>query len=188
MEFEIPAQPLRDALEQFSAVTGYSGLSDGALMAGLRSAGAQGRMTPEQAMGRLMRHTGLRARYASNDTFVVVPDAEADSAADARPADTGWRERTHYYAEVQQSLRTLFCRKPALLPRDGRLALSLWLDGAGDVDRINLLGSSGSAESDARIAARLRGVRLASRVPAGIQQPLTMVIQPDRDSQGACDG
>lgn len=181
--FDIPAQALQAALESFTAETAHSGLYDSALVAGLRSIEVKGRMAPELALRRLVGGTGLQVRYASGDTFSLVSGAgtappQASPVPETVPPQAA-AFRLHYYGAVQASLRRAFCEDALTVPGGYRLALSLWAGPSGAVDRVHLLGSTGSAQRDARILALVRAMRLPPLAPeAGVRQPLTMVVTP----------
>lgn len=103
------------------------------------------------------------------------------AATQSRPACQPRRHRPqlHYYSAVQASLKRAFCEDALTVPGSYRLALSLWAQPAGTVDRVQLLSSTGSPQRDARIVALVRALRLPSLSPeAGVRQPLTMVVTP----------
>jgi hypothetical protein len=188
MEFDIHPQPLQGALEQFSAATGQSGISDAAVSMSISkpSNGARGTMAPDEALRRLTQGTGLSARYVSGGTFVVVPDPQPIAPSPAVDGNEAPQARMRYYAQVQSGIRDAFCRNPVALPPEGRLAFSLWLDSAGNVKEVNLLDGTGSAAGDVRLAGGMRGMHIAGPAPAGIRQPITMVIRPGVDAKGLC--
>jgi iron complex outermembrane receptor protein len=84
--FAIPAQPLRDALLQFSTTTGVDLVYDGAIPATAQSPGASGTLTPPQALERLLTGSGFAPRFIGprSATLVAAPAALPAEA----PADT----------------------------------------------------------------------------------------------------
>ena len=91
--FDIPAQPLADALIAFGAATGLQVFYDGALAVGRRSAPAKGLFTPMQGLQTLLRGTGY-APHATDDadtiTIVMAPSQPAwPTALPARTAAYG---------------------------------------------------------------------------------------------------
>ncbi|MBR8655745.1 STN domain-containing protein, partial [Achromobacter sp. Marseille-Q0513] len=79
--FDIPALPLAEALQRFTASTGHSGLYDSGLVAGRRSRGVAGHYTAESALRQMLGDSGLQARYGSPGT--VHPAARGGGAAGA---------------------------------------------------------------------------------------------------------
>lgn len=79
-DFQIPAQPLMDALEQFSAQSGYQVIYDAGQAAGQSSLGAQGRYSPRQALQQLT--AGVAASFSQpNANSFVLQFASADERA-----------------------------------------------------------------------------------------------------------
>ena len=77
--FDIPAQPLGEALVQFGLQSGLQVVADGSLTAGRQSAGVSGTHSPAEALSRLLAGTGLTFRFTTSTTVLL----------EALPADTG---------------------------------------------------------------------------------------------------
>ena len=105
--FDIPALPLAEALQRFTASTGHSGLYDSGLVAGRRSRGVAGHYTAESALRLMLGDSGLQARYGSPDTFTLA----AVAAAAPGPAET-LAARQRYYGKLQAAMRALLCGDP----------------------------------------------------------------------------
>ena len=84
--FDIPAQPLQAALEQYSNVTGGSVVYRAALTVGRRSAAVKGIHTPEAALRMLIEGSGLVAEYTATNAVVLQPEPAAPAVA-RRPAN-----------------------------------------------------------------------------------------------------
>lgn len=80
-QFDIPAGDLSAALERYSAQTGMQLVYSSDLVAGKRSPGASGRMSPQQALGQLLAGSGLSARVSGNSATLVLAGASGDVAA-----------------------------------------------------------------------------------------------------------
>lgn len=80
-QFDIPAGDLSAALERYSAQTGMQLVYSSDLIAGKRSPGASGRMSPQQALGQLLAGSGLSARVSGNSATLVQAGASGDVAA-----------------------------------------------------------------------------------------------------------
>lgn len=75
-QYNIPAQPLADALRTFSDKSGLQLLYDANLAAGKRSAALRGAYPPQEALGRLLAQSGLEYRIkGSNMATLVKPNA-----------------------------------------------------------------------------------------------------------------
>lgn len=171
--FDIPALPLAEALQRFTASTGHSGLYDSGLVAGRRSRGVAGHYTAESALRQMLGDSGLQARYGSPDTFTLA----AVAAVAPGPAET-LAARQRYYGKLQAAMRALLCGDPDVRPGSYRAAVSLWFGDSGQVRRVRLLDSTGSPERDQLLTQRLGRLKLDEAAPPGVGQPITFVIRP----------
>ncbi|MDR0281130.1 MAG: TonB-dependent receptor [Paucimonas sp.] len=70
-DFHIAAQPLADALDQFSAQSGYQVIYQSEQVGGLASPGVQGRLSADQAIQRLLAGSGARLSQPNANSFVL---------------------------------------------------------------------------------------------------------------------
>jgi len=70
-EFNIAPQPLADALDQFSAQSGYQVIYQSSQVGGLNSAGVHGQLSAEQAIQRLTEGTGARLSQPNGNSFLL---------------------------------------------------------------------------------------------------------------------
>ncbi len=70
-DFTIAAQPLADALDQFSAQSGYQVIYQNEQVGGLVSPGVQGRLSADQAIQRLVQGSGARLSQPNANSFVL---------------------------------------------------------------------------------------------------------------------
>lgn len=178
--FDIGPQPLSTAVKAFSDITGQSLLVDERLLAGKVSPGVRGQFTTEDALRRLLAGTGLRERYASDKAFTLesfgnsgaqdLNENDGQGAVD----DDSWEV---YGAMLQAALERELCRAPNAKPGTYRLALQIWIDEEGSVNRVRLLGSTGLQTRDATISSALEGVRVEPP-PTGLGQPVTLLLLP----------
>lgn len=80
-DFNIQAGDLATALQRYSAATGVQLVYSSDLVAGKRSPGVSGQMTPQQALGQLLAGSGLSARVSGNTATLVLTGAAGDVAA-----------------------------------------------------------------------------------------------------------
>ena len=112
--FDMPAQPLADALEQFSDTTGVDVVADAALVAQKEAPALSGEMTAGEALRRLLGDSELAHRFTGEQTVAITPQAslpsEPDSTAldeaEAEPVGEGQtQEVTVYGKAVEQGYR-----------------------------------------------------------------------------------
>ncbi|WP_158501101.1 TonB-dependent receptor [Sphingopyxis sp. 113P3] len=85
-QFNIPAQRLADALRAYSEATGRDVIAASQLLEGRRSSAVHGRLSPDEALARLLARTGLVAEHVV-DSWVL--QLENDPAPLGVPANTG---------------------------------------------------------------------------------------------------
>jgi len=177
--FDIPAQPLDQALETYGSRTGWEVLYNSNLAVGRWSGEVRDRFTPEAALQAMLRGTGLALRHTDVTSVVLVPappavkpQAAAGAVADGPPA------RWNYYARIQQSLRVALCRNGEAAPGHYRIAAQFWIGPTGDVVGYQRLGSTGETLTDRWIDRALRGLRIGASPPAGFAEPVTILVVP----------
>ncbi len=186
--FDIPAQPLALAIVAFGERTGVQVLYDSALAEGRHSAAVKGLMTREAALQTLLAGTNLAPRRADANSFVLL--APGDAAAGAAG---------HVVEGAVLSLDTLRVSAPAsdfdvygavigsdlqkALRKDARtrsgnfiVRVNIWIDPAGTVRRAELASSTGNDRRDEVIVQILNGFAVSQAPPAGMPQPVAVVI------------
>jgi iron complex outermembrane recepter protein len=78
--FNIPAQPLAGALNVFGRQAGLQVTGDGAVAAGAQGQAVSGRLTPDEALARLLAGTGVTWRKSDAKTVLLVKAPKADGA------------------------------------------------------------------------------------------------------------
>lgn len=174
MAFAIAAQPLDQALAQYSLASGLTVLVDSALTVGRHAPAVIGTYTPGDALRRLLAGAPLAIRYASTHSFTLV--AAPREAAAARPASVARLRDTPYAAALQAALKRALCKGQGAEPGRYRALAKLWFDKAWRVDRVDWVADTGSAPLNRRLEAALRGVT-AGPLPGGMPQPVTILLQ-----------
>jgi hypothetical protein len=168
--FDIPAQPLEDALYAFDVATGIEVFVDGATVAGRRSVAIKGMFTPLDALRALLAGTGLDARSIGADAVTLYSSQPQITASSLTYRD--------YSALVQTAVVRALCTMPDVRPGSYRVAMQLWLAPTGVVLAASLLSSTGDAERDRRIRDVLAGLPVGRAPPPALPQPVIMVILP----------
>jgi hypothetical protein len=173
--FDIPAQPLRDALFAYTDVTGLSVLVDDGITSGRRSALVKGRFTAEDALKIVLTGTGLEFQYTAANAFTLVPST-ASASTHYTPRDDSHDEK--YFRAVQTAVKTVLCSRAQTLPGQYRVVVQLWIDRFGVVLRSALLDSTGSPDRDQTLSEMLNGLPVGAVPPTDLPQPVTLVILP----------
>ena len=85
-EFSIPAQPLANALIEYSRQAGVQVLTSGAHIGNARSPGVNGQLSLARALDRLLEGTGFASEFTDAGTVVVTPRAAfATPAQNSKP-------------------------------------------------------------------------------------------------------
>jgi len=182
--FDIPAQSLHDALQQYSRATGRSVLYDTRAVAGRRSCPVRGDYTPDEVLGRLLAGSGMAAHFASRDAFMLAPLAAHGEGSRAGPAGPG-QALHRFYGRLQAGVAQALCGDARIAPGGYRLALRLRIDAAGRIGQVQA-AARGRPELEPRIAARLAGLDVGMVPPAGLVQPVTLLVRPR--AQGGAPG
>jgi iron complex outermembrane recepter protein len=83
LDIEIAPGPLQDALERLVELTGLQILYDPPLVQGRLTRGVKGKMTPGEALGKLLARTDILFEFTASDAAALYPKAAA--AAQQRP-------------------------------------------------------------------------------------------------------
>ena len=170
VQFDIPAQPLRDALFAYTKATGFGILLDDDMTSGRRSTSVRASLTPEQALKTLLTGTGLDYQYIATAAFTLIPAPSVPERDSSR--DEG------YFRTIQSVVKSTLCSRSLTLPGGYRVVIQLWINLSGVVLRSALLSSTGSADRDRMLSRILDGLPLGAAPPAGLPQPVTLIILP----------
>ncbi len=184
--FDVPAQPLPEALQSYGEITGVAVLIDARLLGGLRSTAVLGRYARRDALQRMLTGTGLIPHFVENGAFTLVPVGSVVDADDALPDTTpvitpSLPEPTRQRGArvIQRSLEQALCSAALTRPGAYRASLRFWLTDADRRIRApELLDSTGDTQRDAAILRRLRDLPLPG-LPADLPQPITLLLLPE---------
>src|SRR5471032_1396917 len=189
LQFDIAAQNLGDALDQYSRRTGIAVLMD-QRYAQRQAGAARGMQTAGAALQVLLAGTGLRARQSHAQSITMYaptgaaesadpPAALAVAASDIPGVVKGGGEYAAYLSRLQSTLLRLLCRAAQTRPGAYRLALQLYLNDMGVVNRVQLLDSTGLRARDTAIARLLLGMKVGAAPAPSMPQPVSILLLPE---------
>lgn len=174
--FDIPAQPLSDALRRYASLTHQPTLFRSDLIRGRRSTAVHGVYSSEVALHRLLDGTGLTAEKSEAGGRVGFVLKVVDPSVVAPRASLG--SLAGYPGLIQARVLAALCADPQTVPGAYRSLLRFQVDATGQIQRPRLLSSTGDTQRDAAILAALLRVRMEGPPPPDLQQPVTMLITP----------
>jgi len=180
--FNIPAQPLSRALIAYSAATGLEIFYKAALAEGQWSTGVVGSLSPAEALQELLKGTGYSAKSTGAGAFTILP-AASETAIEA---DTRRREYEPYFAIIQARIADALCRNASATVVASEVVVRTWFTPLGFMVRAEVLQDDGGPATDQSLAAAIRGVSIGQSLPAGMPQPINMVIFPASKVSGEC--
>jgi hypothetical protein len=173
LQFDIPSQPLAAALQTYGRITGLEVFYDGSLSIGRRSTAVKGAFAPMLGLKALLRGTGYVARATEIANTVTIV-----SAPPAFPLRATFSRYETYFAALQTRLGEALCGSDKSVPGGEEIMLRFWVEPSGVISNAELLGFGGSDDWRREIAAKVQGLQIGKAPPAGLPQPLTMVIYP----------
>lgn len=181
LDFDIQAQSLEAALQQYSLTTGLNILVDSRLITSQYSPGAQGSFTVKQALQQLIAHSGLEVQYTSSHMFTLMPNAQQHKPT--KPFAAAALRNSELVAVFQRSLEQIVCQSSLLPSGNYRMLIQIWLSPHGGVETVRLVRQTNNMARDEQILEKLR--KLAFPSPSGrLPQPITLLLQPDKISSG----
>lgn len=181
--FDIAAQPLDAALAAYFETTGIAVLVTSQLMAGRRASAARGRLTPQAALQRLLKGTGLQARYTTASAFTLI---EVPKPAGASAAVAEEHAIRRYAGVMQNTLTRALCRWSEAPFGKYRASLQLWIGRNGVVQQARLLSGTGEARRDEALPRLLTGLVMDAAPPGGLPQPVSILLTPRTDPEADC--
>jgi hypothetical protein len=181
--FNIPSQPLADALVAYGAATGLEVYYDGTLALGKRSAAVEGSFTAAHGLEILLDGTGYWPRATARDTFTLISLQHAELPA--RVTQSQLRQHEQYFAALQAGITAALCDADAGYQK--QIIFSFWVTGAGAIYGAKILGSAYDASNSARIIERIDKINIGTSSPAEVPQPITMAVYPpSRNDRSEC--
>lgn len=173
LQFDIPSQPLAAALRAYGKATGLEVFYDGSLSIGRHSTAIKGSFAPMLGLKALLRGTGYVAR-----TTEIVNTVTIVSAPPVAPLRATFDRYQPYFAVLQARLSETLCTNDESMPSGEEVTFRFWLDPSGVIANAELFGPGRSGGRRRAIAGKIQGLQIGKAPPAGLPQPLTMVIYP----------
>jgi hypothetical protein len=192
IDFEIPSQPLVNALHAYGRRMGIQVLYESYSAIGRQSEAVQGKFTPDEALKRLLAGTDLEVRHAGADAITLVapigrdlpptnPLATADLSigelrvrGSARPNDLA---RFQDYSEsIRAEIQRALHKNAKTGSGNYRAVLDLWIDPSRIIQKTALLQSTGESTRDAAIISTLQGLTIDRPTPVDAPQPIRAVV------------
>ncbi len=180
-DFNLPAQPLNSALNQYAIITGRPALFHSEMVNGRISSPVRGVYTPETALQILLQDTGLAVEKVANgpdDVFVLRVVSPVIPRRVDKPLDFA------YGSLVQVGIWQAVCGILTGLPHDFRLLISVRVDMRGNIEQPRLITTTGDAARDDRLLKALRTLHIGRPPSTDMAQPLTMIILPRIPGKG----
>ncbi|PKB20098.1 hypothetical protein CLU91_0431 [Janthinobacterium sp. 64] len=195
--FQIPAQPLADALRAYGLITGISVLAPSGVLRQRYSSAVEGSFAAPEALQRMLSGTGLQAHFPAANAAIIQLPAGEPPAAPPLPPESGaialdaidavhadGADYGAYVSGVQAQLLRVLCRSSLTRPGSYRLALRLRIAASGSVATLKQAGSTGRPLRDAVISRSLRA-QVFEPPPPAMPQPITILLRQD-DAGSAC--
>ncbi|HEU0096855.1 MAG TPA: hypothetical protein VFQ52_10395 [Rhizomicrobium sp.] len=191
--FDIPEQPLANALDAFGAQADLQVLYESTLAQDRHSTPVIGRFTRDEGLRLLLAGTGLIASYIDTKNVVLHPLVPIALESDAAPVPSA-----HL---ALHALRVEAPSGPDFSAYDGVIALDLqkalrrnvktrhgaysvsariWIDGGGVVRRAELISSTGDENRDDAVCHTLQALVVSRLPPENLPEPVmvSIVVKP----------
>lgn len=185
--FDIPAQPLEDALTQYFRLTGVQLLYDSTLAAGIRSTAVQGVHTRREALRLLLSGTGLVVRY-SRASAAIITKPEASAASPLVPLGRivvreriaaprlSPAERLGYFDQIETELKGLLRNDRRTARLVFNVVVELRVGDDGKLSEIRFDRGTGDRRIEQLLVETLETATV-SPPPQGLDQPLLVALK-----------
>lgn len=170
--YDIAAQPLDSALDLYIRTSGTQVFYETTLTAGLAARPVNGRFPSDVALAQLLAGTGLVARRAASDAFVIMHAPRSPAALVGPAAAPG----LPFMTALQRGVVDALCRNERTRPGSYKVAVEIWIAPSGAIQRTSLVGSTGDADKDRALTVALNGVPIGMAPPADSLQPFILSI------------
>ena len=195
--FDIPSEPLASALQAFSQRSGIELFYESAITEGLKSPALKGDFTPRAALRQLLAGTGFVVHYnLHNAVSLSLPTAASwavqqgdhsignvtlslaplNIVAGGGPDDEQLREFTE---ALENDVTAALSKNSDIRSGNYKIRIKLWIDPSRAVRRAQVTQTTGDATRDAAITNVLEGLMITHALPAGLAQPVRVMVAVD---------
>jgi hypothetical protein len=195
--FDIPSEPLAEALQDFSQRSGIELFYESAITAGLTSSALKGSFTPRDALQQLLAGTGFIVHYnLHNAVSLSLPTAASwavqqqdhsmggaslslnplNVVAGDRPDDEQLRE---FGEALQNDVSVALTKNTDVRSGNYRIRVKLWIDPSRAIRRAEVTETTGDSVRDAAIVAVLESLMVTRAPPSGLPQPVRIIVAVD---------
>jgi hypothetical protein len=190
--FDIPSEPLAAALQAYSQDTGVGLFYESEIAAGLKSPALKGRFTPKAALRALLAGTGFIIQYNRDDAVSLSTPQSLESQDDhssgvaslslpqlvIRPNEDGMDDALlrEFGEAVQTEVTSALTKDAGVRSGNYRIRVKLWIDPSNTISRAEVAQTTGDRGRDAEISTILQGLTISRAPPAGMPQPVRIVI------------
>jgi hypothetical protein len=194
IHFELPAQPLAQALQAYSRIADVAVVALNRQLEGHLSTALSGDYARREALSRLLADTGFEADFTAEDAAIIVPSSTSPQRSSSLPPTLGAAppgidgiggssddrgDFRAYAALVQTRLTEALCESPQTRPGSYRLVVQLRIGETGSVVASKVVGTTGQPARDAAIERAMRTLAFDAAPPAGLPEPVTILMHPD---------
>jgi hypothetical protein len=178
--FNIPSQPLEQALVALGKAANIQVAYDADLLHGQRSSPVVGAFRARDALELMLRGTGLRARYTTTSGVTLAPIAKAADQVlqlqamrvEGAPIAADQRRFTDYAKTLEARIIGGLQRSRGDTKFAYELTIRMWLLPDGRIDRMEVVSTSVSPRQTDALLAIIRSTDPLDPPPAGLPQPL----------------
>ncbi|MFD2431706.1 STN domain-containing protein [Sphingobium scionense] len=200
--YDIPAQPVAQAIAEFATVSGVNIIYRQSLAGARQSTPLSGVYAAPAALRHLLQGTGLSARFTGPNSAVIFvagqppPTDRAGNAVTASPSAlhldmaevraprlVGRRDPSaynHYAQRVQTEIFERLKRDGAYEGRSFRIEIAVSVDPTYRIDEVRLMRGSSEPDWDARVRQILFGTLISSPPPEGLSRSMRFEVETDR--------
>lgn len=182
--FDIPAQPLADALNAYSEATGIELYYDGTLSLDRRSTAVHGMLSPSAALAKLLKGTGCVPRTTGPGAISIVSAPPTPLAPAVIPL-RDLRQYAPYFALLQERLSQILCQSDGASANRDRIVFKFWVDALGRITHIEILNAGNDRERNQEILSTAEGLAVGKPPPADMPEPLIMAVYPPQAGDAA---
>jgi hypothetical protein len=195
VSFNIPRQPLAQAIQAYSQTSGVDVFYESRIAAGGISNSVTGDYPPDAALRLLLGGADFSIRFTKPNAVVLsLPTARDDLppdrvlqgfdfsldtirvAADPPPARANEARLQEFGEAVTTDMEAALRKNLKIRSGNYRVQLKLWIDPSSVVRRVEMAQTTGDPERDAAITGLLQGFVVSRVPPPATPQPIRIIV------------